>query len=85
MPGIGGAGSLLSQLGSTLRLGVEVVNAALAGSARMLNGMSGLSYGAEPGWYPGGCGSDCCGQDCCGQDCCGGCEPCCEPSVGRCC
>jgi hypothetical protein len=38
-------GSLTTRLGSTLRLGVDVLNAALAGGVRFLNGVSGAAYG----------------------------------------
>ncbi len=85
-----GEGSLTHRLGSTLRLGVDVLNAALAGGVRFLNGMSGAAYGSRDHAGAGcgcgcgcGCGDNCCGSDCCGSDCCG-CE-CCEPGVGTCC
>jgi hypothetical protein len=86
--GVPGQSSLTSSLGSTIRLGVDVINAALAGSVRLLNGISGAAYGyGEPAYGHSGCGCDagcdCCGDDCCGYDCCG-CE-CCNPSVGTCC
>jgi len=73
-------GSLTTRLGSTLRLGVDVLNAALAGGVRFLNGVSGAAYG-EYG-AEGGCGCGC-ADNCCGSDCCG-CE-CCQPGVGNCC
>ena len=96
--GTQGQSSLTSSLGATIRLGVDVINAALAGSVRLLNGISGAAYGyGEPGYghsnyAHSGCGChascDCCGDDCCGDDCCGddccGCE-CCNPGVGTCC
>lgn len=76
-------GSLTTRLGSTLRLGVDVLNAVLAGGVHFLNGVSGAAYG-EQGYHQScGCGDDCCGNDCCGNDCCG-CE-CCQPGVGSCC
>jgi hypothetical protein len=85
-----GHGSLTDSLGSTIRLGVDVINAALAGGVRLLNGISGAAYGyGEQGYGHQGCGcscnsgGDCCGDDCCGSDCCG-CE-CCQPGVGSCC
>jgi len=86
--GAPGQSTLTSGLGSTFRLGVDVINAALAGSVRLLNGISGGAYGyGEPGYGHHGCGChasfDCCGDDCCGDDCCG-CE-CCRPGVGTCC
>src|SRR4051794_38602260 len=40
-----GQGSLTHSLGSTIRLGVDVINAALAGGVRLLNGVSGAAYG----------------------------------------
>ena len=83
-----GQGSLTSSLGSTIRLGVDVVNAALAGSIRLLNGISGAAYSyGELGYGHSDCGChascNCCADDCCGCDCCG-CE-CCNPGVGTCC
>jgi hypothetical protein len=76
-----GEGSLTHGLGSTLRLGVDVLNAALAGGVRFLNGMTGAAYGEQD---HAGCGCGCgCGDSCSGSDCCG-CE-CCEPGVGTCC
>jgi hypothetical protein len=82
--GATGDGSLTRRLGSTIRLGVDVVNLLLAGGVRLLGGMSDAAYGyggQEHGHSC--CGCDCCGHDCCGYDCCG-CE-CCRPSVGTCC
>jgi hypothetical protein len=86
-----GQGSLTDSLGSTIRLGVDVINAALAGGVRLLNGISGAAYGHREhghgrqgcGCGCNSCGDDCCGSDCCGSDCCG-CE-CCQPGVGSCC
>ncbi len=75
-------GSLSTRLGSTLRLGVDVLNAALAGGVRFLNGVSGAAYGGQDSGQACGC-NDCCGNECRGQDCCG-CE-CCQPGVGSCC
>lgn len=78
-------GSLRLRLGSTLRLGVDFVNSALAGGVRVLNG---IGAGYEMGWPGGyshghqrGCGCGCCGENCCEYF---GCE-CCNPSVGNCC
>jgi hypothetical protein len=84
------AGSALGDtLGSTLRLGVDVINAMLAGSVRFLEGVSGAAYGGS-GYSADGCGcgggcgcNDCCGASCCGTSCCE-CD-CCQPSVGTCC
>ncbi len=89
-----GASLLTNSLGSTIRLGFDVINAALASSVRLLNGISGAAYGGygEQGHMHSGCGChsgcdcgghDCCSHDCCGYDCCG-CE-CCNPGVGTCC
>ena len=75
-------GPLGQRLGSTLRLGIDVINMALAGSLRLLGGMGYGGYGCEPG-YGGGCHGGCgCMTDCCcvfEQD------GCCTPSVGNCC
>lgn len=83
-------------LGTTIRLGVDVLNATLSSSLRLLSGV-GETVGvlAWPGTSAScGCGSCGCGScDCCGPACdcccvldcsCGGCG-CCEPSVGTCC
>lgn len=51
-------GSLTERLGSTLRLGVDLLNAALARGTSMLGG------GAMQ-WDAHGCGCDRCGHDCC--------------------
>ena len=85
-PGAAGSStttSVMQGLGTTIRLGVDVLNAALANSVAMLGGASrawSSSYGC-------GCGcDDCC--ECCGYDCCCvmSCRcGCCEPSVGTCC
>lgn len=95
MPGGAGAAhagvpsaSLTDSLGNTIRLGIDLVNATLAGGAYVLNGlMGGGSYGYEHSHHGGcgcgGCGCDCCADECCGTDCCG-CE-CCQPGVGSCC
>jgi hypothetical protein len=82
-----GDGSLSQSLGATIRLGVEAINAALAGSARFLNGISDMAHGyGGSGHESCGCGCEsCCEQSCCSQDCCDCCEPCCHPSVGSCC
>lgn len=77
-----GYASIIDGVGSTIRLGVEVLNAALSSSIVMLNAAGGWgreSYGyADPGGCGGGCGYDCCAVLGAG---CG----CCEPSVGSCC
>jgi hypothetical protein len=88
--GTPGDGSLLHRLGSTVGLGVDVINAALAGGVRLLNGIAGGHPGfGEYGHGQEGCGCEacrpsCCDSGCCGSDCCGGCD-CCRPSVGNCC
>jgi hypothetical protein len=65
--------SLTAKLGSTLRLGVDVINAALAGGVRVLEGISGMAYGYGESWHErGGCSCEAC--SCCEYDCCGGCE-----------
>jgi hypothetical protein len=78
-------GPIGDRLGSTLRLGIDVLNMALAGSLRMLGSMG---YGGQEQ----GCGCQCgCGGpsrqgSCCGNDCgCGYEQDCCTPSVGSCC
>ena len=83
--GAGATQSLGESAGQTIRLGVELVNAALARSVRMLNDLGGAlgSYGWDDGCGCGGCGCDCCGYDCCCLMGCG-CGRC-EPSVGSCC
>ena len=83
----GGPATILQGVGTTIRLGVDVLNAALSSSLMMLGGV-----GDAVGWGRGtcGCGGGCEGGcDCCGgYDCCSlmgcGCG-CCEPSVGSCC
>ena len=86
-PGVAAAGSLAERLWSSLGLGLDVLNTALAGSARMLSGLYGGGaygsdvYGSRHGHGDHGCGCGCgCGSSCCDEDCCG-----CNPSVGRCC
>ncbi len=93
-PGIVATGSLQERLGSTLRLSIDVVNAALAGGVRVLGGISNMAYrlgdeGMEQAGY-GSCGSWCDDgcvtrynyHDCCG---CSACGNHCHPSVGTCC
>jgi hypothetical protein len=83
-PCAGNTASIVDGVGTTIRLGVEVLNAALSNSLGMLNGM-----GDAVGWGRGTSGYDDCGccEDQCGYDCCCvmGCGGCCEPSVGTCC
>jgi hypothetical protein len=76
-------GSLRLRLGSTLRLGVDLVNSALAGGVRVLSGIgAGYEMGWPAGYAPHGHGCGCCGHDCCDYF---GCGECCRPSVGNCC
>jgi hypothetical protein len=81
-PGMMPPGSLVDSIGTSLRLGIDVINAALAGGVRMLGGFAD-AYRHE------GCGCEkcrepsCCEESCCEPDCCG-CE-CCHPGVGSCC
>jgi hypothetical protein len=72
------AGSLADRIGSSLRLGLDVVNAVLAGSARILDGMYGRYEYDEMRCGYGSCCSCC-------ESCCNECCSCCSPSVGRCC
>ncbi len=79
-------GPLGDRLGSTLRLGIDVINMALAGSLRLLGGM-GYS-GHEPGYGDHcGCGGHPFAEHHGGYSCC--CvfehDDCCTPSVGNCC
>lgn len=77
------AGGLSQGIGTTLRLGVDLLNAALFNSAKILGGFTG-TYGH--GHRDDGCGcgcESCCEPSCCQPDCCG-CESC-SPSVGSCC
>lgn len=100
-PGAGAPPPIAQGLGTTIRLGVDVLNATLSSSLRLLSGV-GETVGvfAWPGTSAAcGCGSCDCGScgcgscDCCGPacDCCCvlecGCggRGCCEPSVGTCC
>jgi hypothetical protein len=90
-PGAGGAGSLgeavgglTAGIGTTVRLGVDLLNAALFNSVKILGGFTGAyGYGHHEDC---GCGyacESCCEPSCCEPDCCG-CE-CCSPGVGSCC
>jgi hypothetical protein len=77
------AGSLGERLNTTLGLGLELLNAGLAGGIRLLSGLSGVASGL--GAHHGACG---CGHaehatcDCC---CVMGAHGDCQPSVGSCC
>ncbi len=85
-PGGGGDGSLTQGIGTTVRLGVDLLNAALVSGIKVLGGFAG-GYGhghQEGGGCGGGCGCEsCCEPSCCQPDCCG-CD-CCHPGVGTCC
>ena len=83
-PGPHPLGSLSERLGSTVRLSVDLLNAALFNATNMLGALTSLErrqYGRE-----GGCGCDCgCGQHSCGCKCCGGMDvECCRPGVHGC-
>ena len=74
------AGSVAEGLGTTVRLGVDLLNAALFSGVKILGGFTG-AYGGQ---HPQGCGCDsCCEPDCCEPSCCE-CD-CCNPGVGSCC
>jgi hypothetical protein len=81
-PGMAPSSSLVDSIGTSLRLGIDVINAALAGGVRVLGGFAD-AYRYE------GCGCEkcrelsCCEECYCGQDRCG-CE-CCHTGVGSCC
>ena len=85
-PGGGGDGSLTQGIGTTVRLGVDLLNAALVSGIKVLGGFAG-GYGQgqhEGCGCGGGCGCEgCCEPSCCQPDCCG-CD-CCHPGVGTCC
>lgn len=80
------AGSLGDRLGSTLRLGIDVINMALVGSLRLLGGIGHGNHEHGDGGYC-GCGSHSCAEHCGSYDCCCVFEhnDCCTPSVGNCC
>lgn len=88
MPGgYSGSGGLLGRLGETLRLGIEVVNAALGSGLSALGGL----YATMPGWgyephqygagYGWGCSCGCSCSCCKPNDCC---SCCCVPGVHGC-
>lgn len=72
-------GSLTERLGATVRLGVDLLNAALASGASALGGGIGPQRWGEP-WGGCGCGGGSCGYDCC--DVMG--SKCCRPGVHGC-
>lgn len=72
--------SLTERLRYTLRLGVDLVNATLAGGLRVVGGLSDAAMAR--GAAHGGCG---CGHTSCGcTDCCTTCDPCCHSGVSSC-
>jgi hypothetical protein len=74
-----GTGGIGDRVGSTMGLGLDVVNQLLAGSVRLLQGLAGTGYGYAPaawGGGHGGCGCGCGGGCGCGCGCGGGCDPC---------
>lgn len=80
-PAAEATGTVSERLGSTLRLGVEVANAVLANSLRLLHGLTGMTSelgGAlwpqgQGAGYGGGCGCGSCGCDACASCGCGDC------------
>ena len=84
-PSGGGYSAIVGGLGTTIRLGVEALNAALSSSISMMDGVT-----RPTGWGDDACGCDACtgscgpsACDCCSVMACG--SGCCEPSVGTCC
>jgi hypothetical protein len=79
------AGAVAGRLGETLRIGVDVLNAALASTAAALGGFAATAPGWGHGHYGHGhCGCGCGCSSCCGvMSCC--CDPCCSPNVCGCC
>ncbi|MDA8051264.1 MAG: hypothetical protein M0002_14895 [Rhodospirillales bacterium] len=80
----GGVRTIGEGLGTTVRLGIELLNAVLASSAGALGGAAEMLPHGE-GWrgeHGYGCGCHCC----CATDCCAlmGCG-CCEPGISGCC
>ena len=84
---VGGLGGGLAEgIGTTVRLGVDLLNAALFNSVKILGGFTGAyGYGHhDDGGCGCGCGCEsCCEPSCCEPDCCG--RECCNPGVGTCC
>jgi hypothetical protein len=76
-------GSLTERLGATIRLGVDLLNAALASGASALGGGMAPHSGGQCGGHGSGCGcerSDRCGYDCCEVMA----DECCRPGVHGC-
>jgi hypothetical protein len=80
-------GSLGQRLGATLRLSLDLLNASLAGGARLMSGLSGWpgdALACTGGWGSG----ECVGHPCCRCDRCRLCQDdydcCCRSGVGVC-
>ena len=81
-------GGLIAGVGTTARLGVDLLNAALFNGVKILGGFTGAYGHGHDHDHGCGCGSgyaceSCCEPSCCEPDCCG-CESC-HPGVGSCC
>lgn len=80
------AGRLTEGVGTTLRLGVDLLNAMLSSSVKVLGGFT-SAYGGghcDDGGCGCGCGCEsCCAPSCCQPSCCE-CD-CCHSGVGACC
>lgn len=73
-------GSLAERLGATVRLSVDLLNAALSRGSSMLGGA-----GAAMQWDAYGCGCGCgCSGNGCGYDCCEVAADCCRPGAHGC-
>jgi hypothetical protein len=92
-PGYGGP-SIAGQLGETLRLGIQLLNAALSSGVNAMSmAVPGGDWPYHGGAYGCGCGCSCsCGCSCCEPacecpSCCEqmGCSSCCSPSAHGCC
>lgn len=93
-----GPDTLTDRLRTTVRLGVDVLNATLVGGLRVMGGLSDITawawsdpsrgYRGHSGGHCGcGCGASSCGcHSTCGCDCCTvlSCDPCCSPGVSSC-
>ncbi len=100
IPAAFASGELFNSLGNMLRLGIDTINAALAGSNQLMQGFTGGGqiHNPQP-QYPQGCGCRGHMQHCCGhyyqrntyhESGCHSCcdvygESCCNPSVHNCC
>jgi hypothetical protein len=85
------AGSLGERLNTTLVLGLDLLNAGLAGGIRLLGGLSGVATGLGAGAWPGpdahhgACDPGHGGHGACDCCCVMGTHGDCQPSVGTCC